>query len=611
MAFCRRDSDDVETCVLPCEENVYYISVAIDIGLLTPEQVQRMCTEDTMSEMDELAEEVMAFSCEGQNSSCCILAGMYEEPFRPADVETCNFEDGCGMMELCSAKPGGFLMDMEDQDADALMTVCRALGGRNRGLCRAITWRGESVCETSPVCSELADEDEGGAVCSEIAQGVASCVDGSGEDSEGLIACLSDMCGDNDSVMECYNTVMEIIGQVEAGWSLADLPNAIRSFESLCRWSSLAPVLGEVLDCDEGPESCDWNVPSSAIPKNPFERRLCTDEDHCCIGGYWQIGPLMCEDTAGCRFRGNANAGTGTCYVDEECSACSECIATMSAVPLGTSADGYLAACQQATSGDGEESYCGVLQDWEEWLEGTTADGLYLPNYKAACSRLGFCPDRCIGESLCPAEEEGTAPVESSIPEGYCQTKRDCSGEDDRCLPFEDADDGQQCEELFTCDDETGFFQAKCLGTCVSKSEAACAVFRQSRVDTLFDLLYRYSPEDAEGIEAAYDAAMDGAPDEAAEEAAEEDMVSQIELMAGDLEAAVCFSPDDCIAANETCKQDKSCKIFNKICDSTGVVDLCVPAALNCFRPIFDVARSSQPDPCRVWCCSLVASQKP
>ena len=596
--------------MLQCEEQVYYVSVAIDIGLFTPEQVQRMCTEDAMPETDQLDGEVMGFACdEDQDISCCILAGRNEEPFRPADDSTCNSEEGCGMMELCSAKSGKFLMDLDDEAADLLMSVCRALGGRNRGHCSDIRWRGESVCETSPVCAKMTDEDKGEAVCSKVAQDVASCVDASGEDSEELITCLSDLCGDSGSD-ECDNTVMEIIGQVEAGWSLSDLTNAVKSFESLCRWSSLAPILSEVLDCDGGQGSCDWNVSSSAIPKNPFERRMCTDDEHCCIGG-WQRGPSMCEDTAGCRFRGNANIGTGTCYVDAECSECNECIAAMSAVPLGTSAAGYLEACQVATSGAGEESYCGLLQDWEEWLEGTTTAEIPLPNYKVACSRLGLCPDRCIGESLCPDEEGGTAPVESSIPDGYCQTKQDCPGEDDRCLPFEDADPGQQCEELVTCDDETGFFQAKCLGTCVSKSEAACAVFRQSRVDTLFDLLYTYSPEDAEGIEAAYDAAVSGAPDEATEEAAEEVMVSQIELMAEDLQAAVCFSPDDCMAGNETCQQDRSCKIFNKICDGTGVVDMCVPTALNFFCQILEVARNSQSDPYRAWCCTLAVSQRP
>ena len=578
LDFCRVSGSAVaaDACKLSCEEMVYSMSVAIDIGLLTPEELQQMCLDQ--DDFMGLPGKVMSFSCEeAQDDSCCISAGTEDELFRPTDEDTCNSLDGCGVMELCRAKPMSDLVsdplavDLKDQNF-----VCHSLGGNNRGSCRAIKWRGESLCETVPVCSK--EEDEGEAFCSQIAQDVATCADGSAEGSEELIDCLMGLCTEDD---RCYNTVDGISAQVESGWSLVDIDieSAVKAF---CRWSSLAPVLDEVLNCDDDTEPCDWNVPRALIPQNPFTRRMCTEDDHCCVGD-WQMGPSMCEDSPGCTFRGNS--ATGSCNVDASCSACNQCNATLSALPPGTSAAGYLAACEESQRAGGDDSYyCGLLEDWEEWLTRTTV-GDRLPNYMAACYRLGFCKgSSCLGSSLCPAEEEALSPVDNSIRDGYCRTRQDCSGSDDRCLPFDDTDPNQQCVEQFTCDDDTGFFYARCLGTCVSKSEAACAIFSQSRVDGLMDLLYKYRSADAEGIEVEYEIAISGATELAAEQAAEAALVGRIEQIATDLETTVCYSPDDC-TSGETCQQDQGCNIFNKKCTETGVIDLCVPpppAAL-CF----------------------------
>jgi hypothetical protein len=217
--------------------------------------------------------------------------------------------------------------------------------------------------------------------------------------------------------------------------------------------------------------------------------------------------------------------------------------------------------------------------DWDMWLDNALESGTD-PNVRAACLGTGFCDQRCIGDdvNLCP-EGAGNG-TESEPPVGFCRGRFDC---DDAqvCSPYDLTE--AECKEEFVCDPETGFFFPYCLGSCQSRGAAACANFRNDRVDIVRDLLWDYLPEEAYNVSVAYDLAMSVIEADEGVSSGLEEVMAAVEDAAEALYSGACVEDDDCNDGMR-CSTDPRCERLNFECDAVdGVHEMYAPPDLHIF----------------------------
>lgn len=460
----------------------------------------QLCTDDKADALEEFITRVMARTCRPGEESCCVEAGLVGELFHPTGNTGGCPSGACG--EVLSCVPETPLLaelGLNDTDVAAVSTLCRVLGRDSEARCESIRIAGERACTPVHMCRLTVDSSIAPGSCAGIAAGAAECADGAADTQEAL-ACLASRCDglcDDGECGACQAIVLAMEGQEAAGWSLGDLDveEAVYGVCQYVRLRGVHPYVDHLLDgrCEEDSgHGCLISVPGFMVPRNPFARRVCDPAVHCCaLDGVWQLGPEPCEEQPSCEFRGRA--ASGTCTKTLDCAGCEACIDELVSVSAGASADEYTAGCKAAASSSGAVAYCDEF-DWDMWLENALINGAE-PNARAACRYTGFCDYGCIGraESLCPygADSNSTAPVQ--LPASSCREGRDCANTDDICRPYDFTDDADsQCVEQVECDPDTGFFYSYCLGGCQSRRAAACANFRDGRLDLLLDLLMAY-----------------------------------------------------------------------------------------------------------------------